>query len=66
MIAKIVASAIARFLSRLCFKTARLWRCVICRPVDELATELQKAIGRELTDTERRRFGVPEALLTKR
>ena len=45
-------------------KTPRLWRCVICRPVDELAAALQKAIGRELTDTEQRRFGVPEALVT--
>ena len=41
-------------------ETARLWRCVVCRPVDELAAELQKAIGRELSDEERRRFGVPE------
>jgi WD40 repeat protein len=41
-------------------KTARLWRCVICRPVDELAAALRKTIGRELTDTEQRRFGVPE------
>jgi hypothetical protein len=46
--------------------TARLWRCVSCRPVDELVAALRKAIGRELTETERQRFGVPEAFLTKR
>lgn len=32
-----------------------------CRPVDELAAELARAVGRELTEEERRRFGVPEA-----
>ena len=41
-------------------KTARLWRCVMCRPVDELAAELQKAIVRDPSDEERRRFGVPD------
>ena len=40
-------------------QTARLWRCTMCRPVDELAAELQEAIGRDLTDEERRRFDVP-------
>lgn len=43
-------------------KTARLWRCEVCRPVDELAAQLQKTIGRDLTDEERRRFGVPDWL----
>ena len=38
--------------------TARLWRCDICRPVDEIAAELEKAIGRGLTAEEQRRFGV--------
>jgi hypothetical protein len=42
--------------------TARLWPCEICRPVDEMAAELAKTVGRELTDEERRRFGVPKAL----
>lgn len=41
-------------------QTARLWRCEVCRPIDELAVQLQKAIGRDLTDDERRRFGVPD------
>jgi len=45
-------------------KTARLWRCIMCRPVDELAVELRKAIGRELTDEERLRFGVPETTVS--
>ncbi len=46
--------------------TARLWRCEVCRPIVELAAELQKTIGRDLTDEERRRYGVPEAFLTTR
>ncbi len=43
-------------------KTARLWRCKVCRPVDELAADLRKTIGRDLTDEERLRYGVPEEL----
>jgi len=43
-------------------KTARLWRCEVCRPIEELATQLRKAIGRDLTAEERRRFGVPDSL----
>ena len=38
----------------------RLWRCEVCRPIEGLAADLQKAIGRDLTDDERRRFGVPD------
>lgn len=41
-------------------QTARLWRCEVCRPIDELAAQLQRTIGRDLTDDERLRFGVPE------
>ena len=41
-------------------RTARLWRCMVCGPVDELAAQLQKAIGRDLTEDERRRYGVPD------
>ena len=47
-------------------KTAQLWRCDVCRPVDEIASELGKAVGRELTEEEQRRFGVTEALLKQR
>lgn len=44
---------------------ARLWDCKVCRPIDELSAELRKAIGRDLADEERRRYGVPdEAFLT--
>ncbi len=41
-------------------KTARLWRCVVCRPIDEIAAKLRKTIGRDLTDDERRRYGVAD------
>jgi hypothetical protein len=44
-------------------QTARLWRCEVCRPVDEIAAELRKTIGRDLTDGERRRYGVPDSVL---
>ena len=47
-------------------KTVRLWKCDVCRPVDEIAEELAKAVGRELTEEERRRFGVPETMLDKK
>jgi WD40 repeat protein len=46
-------------------KTARLWKCDVCRPVGEIAAELAKAVGRHLTEEERRRFGVPAALSIK-
>jgi multidrug efflux pump subunit AcrA (membrane-fusion protein) len=46
-------------------EAARLWRCEVCRPVDDIAAELQRAVGRELTEDERQRFGVPEALFDK-
>lgn len=48
---------------RLRISTARLWRCEVCAPIDELAERLQKTIGRDLTDDERRRHDVPEAIL---
>jgi hypothetical protein len=38
----------------------------VCRPVDEIAAELAKAVGRELTEEGRRRFGVPEALFGRK
>ncbi|NGZ10216.1 MAG: hypothetical protein CV088_12645 [Nitrospira sp. LK70] len=44
--------------------TARLWRCEACRPINELAAELRKTIGRDLTDDERRRYGVPDATMS--
>ncbi len=42
-------------------KTARLWRCSECRPVQELADQAVKRIGRSLSAEERQRYGVPEA-----
>jgi len=47
-------------------KTARLWRCVVCGPIEEIAAKLQRAVGRELTEDERQRFGVPEALFAEK
>lgn len=41
-------------------KTARLWSCQSCRPVEALAAQLEKTIGWDLTKEERRRFGVPD------
>jgi WD40 repeat protein len=38
--------------------TARLWNCKVCRPVNEIAVELERAVGRELTEDEPRRFGM--------
>ena len=40
-------------------KTARLWDCAECRPVDVLATEVARKLARELTENERRQFGLP-------
>ena len=42
--------------------TARLWKCEVCRPVEEIAADLAKTVGRDLTDEERRRFGVPSSV----
>ena len=39
-------------------EAARLWRCEVCRPVNEIAAELTNAIGRPLSDEEERRFGL--------
>lgn len=44
-------------------ETARLWSCEVCSPIEEIATELAKKVGRELTPEERRRFGVPDSPL---
>lgn len=41
-------------------KTARLWGCESCAPIEEMAVRLKKSIGRDLTDEERRRYGVPD------
>jgi hypothetical protein len=35
-------------------------RYMLYRPVDELAAPLQKTIGRDLSDDERRQYGVPD------
>ncbi len=42
--------------------TARLWFCNVCRPIDEIAAELKHRVGRDLTDEERRRFGVADII----
>jgi WD40 repeat protein len=47
-------------------KTARLWECAECRPVQELVVEIARKVGRELTEDERRRFGLPLAQSTPR
>ena len=40
-------------------KTARLWDCPECRPIEEIAREVARKVGRELTADERLRFGLP-------
>ena len=39
--------------------TVRLWECTACKPVELLAAELERKVGRDLTEDESRRFGVP-------
>ena len=39
----------------------RLWDCPECRPMEEIAREVARKIGRELTPAERLRFGLPSA-----
>jgi len=51
------------FPSRRRISTARLWRCEVCRPIDEIAAELRKTIGRDLTDDKRCRYGLSESVL---
>ncbi|QOJ23232.1 MAG: WD40 repeat domain-containing protein [Gammaproteobacteria bacterium] len=41
---------------------ARLWSCDVCRPIEEIAAELKRRVGRDLTDEERRRFGVADII----
>ncbi|MBX3616565.1 ATP-binding protein [Nitrosomonas sp.] len=41
-------------------KTVHLWSRDVCRPIDEIAAELKRRVGRDLTDEERRRFGVAD------
>ena len=43
-------------------KTAGLWRCDVCTQVCEIADELARAVGRELSAEERVQFGVQNAL----
>jgi len=38
----------------------RVWPCEVCRPIEEITTELRKRVGRELTTDERRRFGISD------
>ena len=44
-------------------KTARLWACNVCRSIDEIAAELKRRVGRDLTEEERRRFGVVDIIV---
>jgi hypothetical protein len=41
-------------------KIARLRPRDVCRSIEEIATELRKRIGRDLTDEEPHRFGLPD------
>ena len=43
-------------------ETARLWDCPECRPMEEIAREVARKVGRELTADERLRFGLPSCL----
>jgi WD40 repeat protein len=45
--------------------TARVWRCTVCGTAEEAAATLAKKLGRELAPEERRRFGVPDDLVTQ-
>jgi WD40 repeat protein len=48
-------------------KTARLWVCAECRPLgDEQAAEVARWVGRDLTEDERRRFGLTPAQTAQR
>ncbi|MEJ8848026.1 hypothetical protein [Variovorax rhizosphaerae] len=38
--------------------TVRLWDCPECRSIDEVAPEVARRVGRELTEDERRQFGL--------
>jgi WD40 repeat protein len=40
-------------------KTARLWPCNVCRPTRELADEILRRVGRQLTPEERAESGLP-------
>ncbi|SBT05819.1 WD-40 repeat protein [Candidatus Accumulibacter aalborgensis] len=46
-------------------RTVRFWRCDECRPIDEIAAEVAARVGRDLTEQERRRLGVPDSLSFK-
>ena len=41
--------------------TARLWACNECLPVEELAAEAARKVGRKLTPDERLQYGLPPA-----
>ena len=42
--------------------TAQIWSCDVCRPIEEIAAELKRRVGRDLTEGERQRFGVMDAI----
>ncbi|MDM0053922.1 WD40 repeat domain-containing protein, partial [Variovorax sp. J22R115] len=46
-------------------KTARLWDCPECCLTEGMAPEVAKKVGRELTEAERRQFGLPMASVVK-
>jgi WD40 repeat protein len=37
----------------------RRWPCDWCRPIEEISADVPRRVGRELTDQERERFGIP-------
>ena len=39
--------------------TLRRWPCDWCRPIEEISADVPRRVGRELTDKERERFGIP-------
>lgn len=39
--------------------TVRLWSCTVCGPIEQLAADLEHKLGRDFTEDEIRRFGVP-------
>lgn len=42
-------------------QAGELWDCPECRPMEEIARDVARKVGRELTAAERLRFGLPSA-----
>ncbi len=43
-------------------RTVRLWRCGECRPITEIVDDVSRRVGRPLSESERRRFGLVDTL----